>query len=450
MSVSRAGSPRFKDRTNQSAPVDAFEINTTEDETTSASLNIVAYPQPTLTTVVFLGTSSSSSNRSVLGQRSGVLTVECRPTLELYVFSCVLTAVRPASSDQGFYSITLDNPFGEITHIVKLTVMPKEGNDNNEDTATSQFPLGAVAGGAGGAVVLLVIFAVIVVIVVKRRKAAKAVSKEIERKHISANSDDDFEEHINIVYESSDDVVLTTQPQTGASKPPTTSLRVSPFTKPTDKDEQETSFGYVTLNGEKPTENGSAPVNRRVLISQYTDVADAYSTVDDDGLTFFAASSGWKFIPQSTAGLSSDYADVDAYSSVDDGREDFLAGQARCQTDMASDYADADGYSSVKESGPRMETPPQKASGTQDDYAVVNNAGKAAKGSAQPDDYAQVNKTSKPGNPSTAPESEKYAKPKPDVYARVQKSKPRHETDVSLLFSSDSWVVVRPVTFQEP
>ncbi|KAK7497500.1 hypothetical protein BaRGS_00011342, partial [Batillaria attramentaria] len=299
------------------------------------------------------------------------------------------------------------------------------------------FPLAVVAGGAGAAVVLVII-TVIVVIVVKRRKGTKSESTETERNHIPVNSDDEFEEHINIVYESSDDVVLTTQPQTGASKPPTTPLRVHPFTKPTDKDEQETSFGSVTLNGEKPTENCSAPgkSDRRVLISQYTDVADAYSTVDDDGLTFFAASSGWKYIPQSTTGLSSDYADVDTYSRVDDGRGDFLAGQARSQTDMASDYADVDGYSSVKESGPRMETPPQKASGTQDDYAVVNNAGKAAKGSAQPDDYAQVNKTPKPGNPSTAPESEKDPKPIPDVYARVQKSTPGHETDST---SGDAW-----------
>ncbi|KAK7469713.1 hypothetical protein BaRGS_00036295 [Batillaria attramentaria] len=364
------GAPRAKQSTT-------LKITTKENESSSTSLKVVAYPQPNLTTVIFLGASPSSSNISSVEQMRGVLAAECGPTQELYVFNCTLTAIRPATSDQGFYNVTLENPYGEITQMVKLTVMSMS------------------------------------------KQGAKYQSKETDQKHISVTSDDEFEEHVNCIYESSDGVLLTAKQQPGPSKPSATALALPPFTKLTDNDdEQETSFGYVTLKGEKPTENSAALGNRDrgALTSQCTDVADEYSTVDDDGRTF-AVSSGRKFVPQSTAGRSSDYADVDVNSSVDDGSGKFLAGQPDPQTDMASDYADAGGYSSVKASGPS--TSAQKTSRIRDDYAVVNKARKA-----KPDEYAQVNKASKGGKPPFAPKDQNGAKPTSDVYAQVQKSKP--------------------------
>ena len=194
----------------------------------------------------------------------------------------------------------------------------------------------------------------------------------------------DFEEHVNLTYESSDDVKLT------HSKPLAVALRLpanpNTHTAPdaTNHDtEEETGFGYASLSDSQL----DALEGRSHDLDLDADLYSSADGVDDDGGSVSA----------SAASPGRQQKGVNEYSFVSKPKP-----PKNPQPDPA-EYAVVD-KSRSKRKGSGSQTP--------------ENNGDAA----SPEVYAQVDKSAKRGNSNSSRSSQPEAGG--ETYAQVQKSKP--------------------------
>ena len=194
----------------------------------------------------------------------------------------------------------------------------------------------------------------------------------------------DFEEHVNLTYESSDDVKPT------HSKPTAVALRLpaNPKTRTapdaTNHDtEEETGFGYDSLSDSQP----GALEGRSHDLDLDADLYSSADGVDDDGGSVSA----------SAASPGRQQKGVNEYSFVSKPKP-----PEKPQPDPA-EYAVVD-KSRSKQKGSGSETP--------------ENNGDAA----SPEVYAQVDKSAKRGNSNPSRPSQPEAGG--ETYAQVQKPKP--------------------------
>ena len=194
----------------------------------------------------------------------------------------------------------------------------------------------------------------------------------------------DFEEHVNLTYESSDDVKPT------HSKPTAVALRLpaNPNTRTardaTNHDtEEETGFGYASLSDSQP----GALKGRSHDLDLDADLYSSADGVDDDGGSVSA----------SAASPGRQQKGVNEYSFVSKPKP-----PKQPQPDPAE-------YAVVDKSRSK-----QKGSGSQ----TPENNGDAA----SPEVYAQVDKSAKRGNSKPSRPSQPEAGG--ETYAQVQKPKP--------------------------
>ena len=216
----------------------------------------------------------------------------------------------------------------------------------------------------------------------------------------------DFEEHVNLTYESSDDVKPT------RSKPSAVALRLpaSPNTRTTQDTEEETGFGYASLSDSQPGALEGRSHDLDLDADLYSTAADG---VDDDGGSVSA----------SAASPGRQQKGVNEYSFVSKPKP-----PKKPQPDPA-EYAVVDkSRSKGKGSGSRPENNGDAAS--PEVYAQVDK--RAKRGNSKPslpsqpeaegETYAQVDKSAKRGN--TKPSRPSQPEAGGETYAQVQKPKP--------------------------
>ncbi|KAK7497447.1 hypothetical protein BaRGS_00011289, partial [Batillaria attramentaria] len=118
------GAPLQGDKGTVQNPLHLFVM----DGTQSMTFNIVAFPTP-LVSIVFLGSSLLVDDNSEQGKTSDVLNARCVPTATVFQSACTVTADKPESEDEGFYNVTVRNNFGEASYIVQLSLAQSAGSD---------------------------------------------------------------------------------------------------------------------------------------------------------------------------------------------------------------------------------------------------------------------------------------------------------------------------------
>ncbi|XP_070202320.1 uncharacterized protein [Littorina saxatilis] len=142
----------------------------------------------------------------------------------------------------------------------KINYRPRVTSDNDDDDSNGDISddgpsIPTIVGGVGGVLVVIIVIVIIVVVVVKRRGGSPKVAKprdsmeegpRNEATNTGSGTEDDFEEHINTLYESSDAYVAarTSRLRTNqaASHPRDTNAM-----KPANE-EAETDYGYTSIS----------------------------------------------------------------------------------------------------------------------------------------------------------------------------------------------------------
>ena len=221
----------------------------------------------------------------------------------------------------------------------------------------------------------------------------------------------DFEEHVNLTYESSDDVKPThSKPSAVALRlPANPNTRTAPDAANHDT-EEETGFGYASLSDSQP----GALEGRSHDLDLDADLYSSADGVDDDGGSVSA----------SAASPGRQQKGADEYSFVSKPKP-----PKKPQTDPA-DYAVVD-KSRSKRKGSGSQTPENKGDAASPEvYAQVDKSAKRGNSNPSPtsepeaegETYAQVDKSAKRGNSNPSRSSQPEAGG--ETYAQVQKPKP--------------------------
>ncbi|XP_070183931.1 uncharacterized protein [Littorina saxatilis] len=259
----------------------------------------------------------------------------------------------------------------------------------------NDLPLGAIVGGIVAAVAVVIIVVVVVVVCVRRKRKQKPAGSAHGSSNDNATESNDFEEHVNPMYITSQDPDDT---HSNDHKPSAIALRISP-----NSHNGHPAVSHSLEADIHTTDDGKA---RHVPSYQASGMGNRSGGYEDIGF----GSNGNTRAPQK-----------DEYAVVDKPRAQ--KGPASSANTNASSPAHttegSDEYAVVDKSSSRNKAT-NVASGLSD--AVTNNAGA--------DVYAQVNKTAKKVKVAE-PEMEEAA------YAQVQKPKPAAKPKTLAKPSSD-------------
>ncbi|XP_076457337.1 uncharacterized protein LOC143291381 [Babylonia areolata] len=307
------------------------------------------------------------------------------------VTSTVTITVIPASATPRVTDTSSTSAITTTTQSSNGNTDKMRDDDDNDDDDDDGTSVAYIAGGAAGAVVLIIVVIVIVVIIIRKRKDK---AQTVDTRNKETEDEEEFVEHINLAYESADDLGL---PQT---KPGAVALR-TPAAEDAAAAEQDTNppafpedtdAGYSSIPSQFFDSSGPGR-----SIPHEPD-SSLYSTVDDP------------------VDNPHPRVEVDAYSSVD------IVGENPNQSPDDGLYSTADGTPDNPQLAISQDTQPQDPNL----YAVVNKSKSNDTTDPQNNEYAVVNKRPANLKQSAEPASGSDpdgSDPSEGAYAQVVKSK---------------------------